>query len=461
MSRDWTEHSKLACTAFEELMLAQDNVAFPCVICLRMAFDGKLQRELFTQAIDWMVETNPLFRSRIVRGKLGRHFWEIQSKSDYPIHWEQTEREPNWPKTRTIDLKSTTGVVVEAMELADPVLKSIRTIIFVHIHHAVADGQGIMQAMHEMWLRYDALFHSNPLPNWERVPQKLSARNRFGLNLSKVAKMLPKLSVGLLGVRQYVMRTPKPLMDTLDPIKFKEAEPNIHAISFRLTKEESQRLRQAVQVCEKTVNDVVAGIVFEACLKLLQTQATFRDNDWLRMMVPISMRGSEEYRRQTACNIVSCVFLDRVPAQIKDRATLLQSVHDELELIKKNRLAFLFVFSIWLRKMFTLPWPNATGKVPSRCQTSVVFSNLGRVFSDGRAATRRFVAGDVTLENVAILAPLSPWMMATFVATQYVGEQQLTLRYDSRWISELQARSLVDHCQQQLQQFGERPQGAT
>jgi hypothetical protein len=173
------------------------------------------------------------------------------------------------------------------------------------------------------------------------------------------------------------------------------------------------------------------------------------------------MRGSEEYRRQTACNIVSCVFLDRVPTQIRDREPLLQSVHDELQLIKKNRLAFLFVFSIWLKKTLTLPWANASGKLPNRCQTSVVFSNLGRVFSDGRAATRCLVAGDATLESVAILAPLNPWMMAAFIATQYAGELQLTLRYDSRWISELQARELVDHCQEQLQQFSERPQGAT
>ena len=461
MSRDRTQHSKLACTAFEELMLAQDNVAFPCVICLRMAFDGKLQQELFTQAIDWMVETNPLFRSRIVRGKLGRHFWEVQSKSDYPIHWEQTEQEPDWPTTRTIDLKSTTGVVVEAMELADPVLKSIRTIIFVHVHHAVADGQGIMQAIHEMWLRYDALFHSRSFPVWERVPQWLSTRNRFGLNLSKILKLLPKQCVGLLGVRQYVMRNPKPIVDALEPIRFKEVETRIHAISFRLSKQDSQRLRQSAQFREQTVNDIVAGIVFEACLKLRQSQPTFHDDDWLRMMVPISMRGSEEYRRQTACNIVSCVFLDRVPTQIRDREPLLQSVHDELELIKKNRLAFLFVFSIWLRKMFTLPWTNARGRLPNRCQTSVVFSNLGRVFSEGRAATRRLEAGDATLESVAILAPLNPWMMAAFIATQYAGELQLTLRYDSRWISELQARELVDHCQQLLQQFSERPQGAT
>jgi NRPS condensation-like uncharacterized protein len=426
-----------------------------------MAYAGKLQRELFTQAVEWMIEANPLFRSRIVRGKLGRHRWEIQSKSDHPIYWEQTEKEPDWAKTRLLDLQSKTGVVVEVIELTDLDLRSFRTIVFVHIHHAVADGQGIMQAVHDMWLRYDALFHGRPLPSWGRVPRKLATRNRFGLNLLRILQLLPKQSIGLLGVRQYVMRNPRPLVDSPEPTKFDGPESWIHAISFRLSRQDSQRLRQAAQVRAQTVNDIIAGIVFEACLKLRQSQPSYRSDNWFRMMVPISMRSSEEYRRQTACNIVSCVFLDRVPDQVQDREPLFQSIHDELELIKRNRLAFLFIFSIWLRKTFSQPWAATERKLPNRCQTSVVFSNLGRVFSDGRADTGRLVAGDATLESVAVLAPLSPWMMAAFIAIQYAGELQLSLRYDSRCVSEQQARELVEHCQQQLQQFCELPRGTT
>jgi hypothetical protein len=51
--------------------------------------------------------------------------------------------------------------------------------------------------------------------------------------------------------------------------------------------------------------------------------------------------------------------------------------------------------------------------------------------------------------------------MAAFIAIQYAGELQLSLRYDSRCVSEQQARELVEHCEQQLQQFCELPRGTT
>ncbi|MEQ1827594.1 MAG: hypothetical protein ABL921_16665 [Pirellula sp.] len=452
------QRSRLACTAFEEFMLEQDFPTFPCVICLRMALTGQLQRHHFAHAVEWMTESNPLFRSRIVRNWQGKHSWEIQPKADHSIEWLQSEGEPIWPETKAIDLVSKTGLLIEAIEVGKS-STSCRSVVFMQFHHAVVDGLGIMNAVHEMWLYYDALCNGRAVPCWDRIPHKLSQRNDFGLSFRRLIKLIPKQGIGLLGVRQYVMRNPKPLVDMADPAKFALAEERIHAISFRLTREESEGLRQAARVRGQTVNDLVAGIVFEGCLELRRRQPSHQNTEWLRMMVPISMRGSEEYRLQTACNIVSCVFLDRTPVQIQDRAALLASVHAELELIKRNRLGFIFLFSIWLKKTLSIGGSRSSHPLPRRCQTSVVFTNLGRVLSDGRTDMHRLIVGGTTIESVEILAPLNPWMTVAFIALQYVGELQLTLRYDSRCVAQSDAQELLEHCMYQLRQIPERTRG--
>jgi len=183
------------------------------------------------------------------------------------------------------------------------------------------------------------------------------------------------------------------------------------------------------------------------------------------MMVPVNMRSSREDQKQTACNIVSSIFLDRTPSQISDSEILVQSIHKEIELIKNNRLAFMFIFSIWLRKLLTF-FPDRS-VYPKRCQTSVVFSNLGKLFlrspllnseqilvaGSDKADTENCCEGKIMLQSFEILAPLTPYMYAAFTAVTYGKQLTLTMRYDDRVFSLKNAQDLLDCTVIQLEQY--------
>jgi hypothetical protein len=170
------------------------------------------------------------------------------------------------------------------------------------------------------------------------------------------------------------------------------------------------------------------------------------------------MRGTAEQREQTACNIVSCIFLDRTPRQIEDLDCLIQGIRDELALIKRNRLAFMFSLSIWIRKLASVRVSKSTRPLPTKCQTSLVFSNLGKLFTGSPLAKRnqKLVMGDSVLESFEILAPLSPWMFVAFIALQYADEFSLTLRFDSRVMHASVARELLTTTAEQLRNLASR-----
>jgi NRPS condensation-like uncharacterized protein len=447
------EKLKYSCTAFEELMLSQDSPRFPCVISVKMVFDRLLNRSLFEDAVCWMIETNPLFRAKLKRSWRGRSHWYIESgavPAEPSVEWSTTSVMPHWSETRYIDLTRSTGLVVQAMEF-NPHQASAGTVVFMHVHHAVADGLGIMHAIEDLWLRYDALCAREiPVKRSEREPDQLIRRNGFGLTLVKAIALIPKQCVGLAGVRQYVMRSPVPLVDAKPPAQCQLCEERISTLSQQFTVEQTSQWIQDARARKLTLNDLIAASIFKGCASLRSCQPSFQPLEWIRMMIPMSMRSARDHQEQTACNIVSCIFLDRTHSQIANDEMVLKCVHAELDLIKRNKLALIFIWSIWLKKVTTFAWANNARPLPARCQTSLVFTNLGKLFSssiwnDKFIDTQRHIAvGGATLTHFEILAPLSPWMMVAFVASQYAGRLQLTLRYDSRLVSQSVAQTLLD-----------------
>ena len=214
----------------------------------------------------------------------------------------------------------------------------------------------------------------------------------------------------------------------------------VEVVSHRFDSEVSDSLRTSAQ----NLNDLLAASIFTGCEQFRATRSEQSDADWLRMMVPVSMRSTKADQQQTACNIVSAVFLDRTPVQIRDRDYLVDSIHQEMELIKNNRLALMFNFSLWLRKLVL--FRNRPPQPPSKCQASMVFTNLGKIYarSSLRDAEQRIVSGGLVIETIEAIAPLTPYMCAAFSAIQYAKQLSLSLRYDPRVIKRDAAESLLD-----------------
>ena len=71
---------------------------------------------------------------------------------------------------------------------------------------------------------------------------------------------------------------------------------------------------------------------------------------------------------------------------------------------------------------------------PRRCQTTVVVTNVGKSFLGSPLSSQDGIyrSGHLTLEEIIMLAPMTPFLPAAFTISEYAGEMQLALRYDNR-----------------------------
>ncbi len=452
----------LRCTAFEELMLGQDSASYPCNIYVRMTVSGQLDRACFDAAVQAMIQHHPLLKAKR-RVRFGRSSWMIDDSPGPTASWGHYSPEHlnssdrmNVPAESQFDLTTEYGLQIEVLEpLPDNRVNASETdepltLVAMKMHHAVADGLGMNAAIHDLWLAYDALVDGRPVKLSDCHPERLSQRNRFIPDVASLLRWLPKQLVGLLGVRQYLMRQPQPLV----PISNQQSQPAeplaFAAIGQTYCAEWTKGIRQAAKGLEVSVNDYLAACVLRACHRFRSEQGLVHGSPWLRMMIPVSLRTGSEFARLPACNVVSSVFLDRTPADLENFDRLVKSVHEEMELIKNNRLALMFIFSLWIRKLLT--W-RSNKSVVKTCQTSVVFSNLGKLFHKsslrGRSQNAEIAPGlspgNVVLESYQIYAPLTPYMVAAFSTLIYRDQLQLSLRYDPRLVDQDQAQSLMDY----------------
>lgn len=434
--------TQLACTPFEQWMLSQHSRSFPSVVLCRFHFDGKIVRPALERAVRDMVRRNPFLMARVAHVPGGAR-WHWDSPVYPHIEWTTHPPTDCWRTDCYMDLQEDPFLKVLVHDFRDSEGRDRCTMIL-QTHHACGDGLGMADATHDIFALYHSYVGELPVPLPVRDPRHLPLRNRFGLTPGKLAGLFPKLLVGLLGVRQFLMRKPAPIVPHAAPGNTAPVAQSATTIAREWTRAATDQLRACARREKVTLNELLTSGIFQGLAAFRQQRAVQQPGDWLRMMVPVNMRSSAADYAQSACNIVSTIFLDRTPGQIADRNSLLPEIHQEMELIRRNRLGLIFVLSLWVRSRF---WRGTFPPVPNDCQTSIVFTNLGKLFFrsplfDPQGTLR---AGGLVLERAEFLPPLAPHVAASFTATIYEKRLQLVLRYDERVLDRRSAQSLFDH----------------
>lgn len=428
----------LPLTPFEELMLYQDSSAYPCTCFIRLRFEGRLAQPAFEAAARGALGRHPLLAARVDQSRR-RPCWILDAEPAPEIVWREGDVDDQYSPTRYLDLG-------EARLRLWVTRSSSASELLVQFHHACCDGLGIFQFIQDLLVLYarecGVSLPDKALPTLQ--PQRLAERGTFGLSTWKLFKMLPRQAVGLAGVRQFLSRKPVPTIpherrDAGEPT----AEPYPAACGQQLDAPTVDGLRGVAKKLQVTTNDLLARDLFLA-LQQYRTRREMADDDaWLRMMIPMSLRSAAD-RYTPAANIVSSVFLDRRGVDCADAQQLLASIRDEMEVIKRNRLGFTFVFSLHVHRW--LPGGIRNAARGDRCNTSAVFTNLGKLFS--RTSLPRegseLVCGDVRLIDVQILAPLTPYTCTAFSAGWYADRLSLALHYDPRVLGAADGRELLE-----------------
>jgi len=431
----------LQLTHFEELMYWENHPAYPCNVFVRARFSGKLHRGDVETALLLALGRHPLLRSKIERR--GRRWFWVLSEEKPELTWTDLPHGPgdDFPSSTHINLQEEIGLRVcvhSGTQTSDMTLQ---------FHHSCCDGAGFLAFLQDWLVFYarqrGAELDESRLPNYD--PRRLSNRARYGLTWWKLLKLLPRQLIGLQGVKQFMARAPQPLHPhSAHPTG--QSPPAQYPSGARhvFTVDETIRFRQIAQLQNVTTNDLLARNLFLAIFQWRQEQGLGIDHEWLRMMVPMDLRTAAD-REMPAANIVSSVFLDRRSIDSMDSEQLLASIHDEMQLIKRNQLGLTFLFS--LRLFDWLPGGIRKSVKTDRCTISFIFTNVGKALARTPLPKRsgRLLAGDVMLEGLQALVPLRPYNCAAFCVHQYAGKLVMDLHYDSGVLASDHARRIIEN----------------
>lgn len=400
----------LPLTPFEEHMLADDRGSHPMVIEARFEFTGGPPPATLAEAFAETLREEPLLTARVVgRGRSAR--WQAGGvpaldnvageAGDRPL----SSMDPRvGPQIRARVCTTATG-----WSLA------------VAVHHASCDGLGLVGFM-ERWLLRAAGRSGRRTRRAGDVLATLASRDRVASSWRSFLQMLPKLRVGLQGVRQFVSRR----VLSLDA----DAAPPEAARIAAVTLDESvlAGLEDAAKRADCMVNDLLATAVIEVLGDLLEAAPAADGGDgWIRLGVPMSLRTKSDHLLPAA-NRVSMVFLDRIPGDRRDRPALLRGVRDEMELIRSHNLGH--IFPLTLRAFRWLPGGLPRHSARPETQTTAVFSNLGRCFHrspllDDEGNVR---VGESRLDQWWIVPPIRPGTALAFATHETCGERTLACR---------------------------------
>jgi NRPS condensation-like uncharacterized protein len=431
----------LPLTSFEEYLFSDDSPAYPMTVTFRLRFSGFLDPEAFRNAFSIVMPRHPLLRATVSRKRFGGLIW-----TDYPdwlptIHWHAQGDKNGFPETPFMDLTKEPGILVWVLD------RDNGHDIVMQIHHCCTDGKGFLLFIEDLLIAYTM----NQSPSETGValrqldPHGLRKRATPELHGWKCLKAV-FMQIGVLNeIRQFLMRTPAPLTDT-HQVSPEKAPPAAHTapLFFLFDQKETTQFFSAAKYFNATSNELLLRDLYLAVGAWRERKGVGHVGDWLRFSIPVNLRGSEQEKMPMA-NSISLLFLDVRMQDFTDRGCLLHTIRDFMKSINRLYRKYTFIFSVGAARF--LPGGLKRFTQNSKCYATTCFSNVGRVLdtvplplSDGKV-----VAGNVLLESVDIVPPpLRPHMNASFMVYTYAGRLQLGIKYDSRNLSEQNARDLLN-----------------
>jgi NRPS condensation-like uncharacterized protein len=421
---------------FESYMLADDRLAYPMNCFARIRFSGRLNRAALDAAMSIAVSRHPLLAA-VVRRSGHQDFW-VAADQPPAVQWLNTPLVESLPPLTPLDVRVAPGLRVVSCE------DGRNTDLIIQVHHACCDGLSVLHFAEDLIISCALAGERSPESALRALcPEQLLDRGKFDLTAGRLLKMMPRQAIGVHGTRQFRKRTPEPLVPHQPQPDSGSPPPDYPtSLTRRLGRVECAGLVTAARRLAVTVNDL---LVRDCFLTLSRWRRRIGDQPggWLRVTVPVNLRTRAD-RRLPAANVASMVFLDRLARHMDDSERLLDSIHQEMSLIKRLQLGVTFVLS--LQTCQSLPGGLNEMVRSDRCAATAVLTNLGVVFDRYPVPQKdgRFVVGDAVLESMDALAPLRPLTCAAIAVVVYAGELHITLHYDSRVLTATDARELID-----------------
>jgi NRPS condensation-like uncharacterized protein len=430
----------LRLTCLEEYMFRDDRPAYPMTGIFRLRFSGRLDRPAFEAALTDSVRRHPLLQATVEvrRGRTPR--WIAHPDWQPTIQWDAATNRFGYAPAEFQDLAQAPGIRVWGIAGLDG------DEVMFQIHHSCTDALGLNAVIDDLLLGYAVRTdeHGGTMNLPEIDMQRFLCRGAPDLTAWRLLKMSRQQARGLLGAREFLMRSPAPLTGSTDAVDMTAPPPEYPcALTCGLSAEETAGLLAAAKSRQVTVNDLLLRDLFLAAGAWRSRRQFGGEQDWLRFSVPMNLRSPADARAPMA-NSVSSVFIDRRAADFEDADKLLAGIHAQMSLIKRLQLQYTFLLSLGVARW--LPGGISKGTQADRCRLTCWMSNLGTVFPQSPLprVDGRLKAGNVVLESVDYVIPLRPLMHAGILVHTYAGRLRVLLSIDPRAVSDEAGQQLLD-----------------
>lgn len=434
----------LPLTAFEEHMLADDRPTHPMVITMRLDFDGPPPLGPLTAAFEATLRNEPLLTARVRRPRSGRPRWVAGEPPRllFSSLDEVAGEDDSWPGVPPL-VDAAHGPVLQA----EIVTRPQGWVLLLAVHHAAADGLGIVSFV-ERWLV--AASGRETSQRRQAGSGNLARRGRVAASWWAFVRMLPGLTSGIQGVRQFMGRRVISIRGPADPAASSPANavgPSCPwrpaVVTITLDETEVSDLEQRERTLGVTANDLLVAAYVAALGEMHAGLPDGADDGWIRIGVPMSLRTKTDYGLPAA-NRVSMVFLDRRPADRHDHESLVGGIHAEMDLIRSHELGHIFPLTLELGRLL----PGGLRRVAERPapQCTAVLSNLGRCFhrSPLSAPDGPPTLGTSRLTGWWIVPPVRPGTAVAAATHETAGRRTIALHFDPARLQAVDARRLLD-----------------
>jgi len=325
--------------------------------------------------------------------------------------------------------------------------------------HACCDGLGALNFVEDLLILYTQQVRSEK--NGVRLipleAKKLQTRGEVGylLGHDRPEHRMTFRDYRVTAVQWVRLLARRPV--ALTPTSVVESEPTGAEIGYAtgvLEAEEIHGLRRAAVGSKVSVNDLMLSDLFQT-LGDWNNFAGQSKKGWLRINVPVSLRTRED-KSLPAANRLSFAFLSRRLSDCQDRKRLLDSVHTEMEIIRREHLSLGFLAGLAFvgGHRGLLPWFLER----NRSFATIVMSNLGRPFARTSLPSRegRLVCGDVTLDEITGAAPIRPGTRASIAVIRYANRLLVNLKCDPQFFSPAETEKLLGEYMAKLRETSRR-----
>ena len=454
--------------SIERFHLFDDEPDYPNVVFGKLKFDVPLDLEVAKQAWQIALTPHPFANVKpIAKSSFWGEQWSwsgVRVDQQDVFDWAYSKVEPlsaseadRWSVKRH-GCQSKTGCYLGIY----PGAANEHSQAIFCIHHAVADGIACLKVINDWLIVYNNLRSGrDPVQGVSSTKFDLiHDRARLGLSSWRYLRHLPFQAIAIFGAAKFIFRKTQPAIPA--NAKKSASRPSVEdaadhvpfpAIASRWIETElAAELDSQSGKLSVTSTSYLLGCWFETLGKVREFQfKQSADKDWLRVILPMSIRGYED-RRLPAANRTAIVQIDRQPPGT-DFANFVRMLHREIGIIRRFELEKMFLILIrafgisnrLLRRMASNK--NSRG--------AAVFTDLHRPFATSEKRIARLAKSTHSTPadcresclhpvDFELAGPIRNGTPLNLSFARFNRRIKLSLHYDSRQVSNSEANSILE-----------------